>query len=248
MLHILICEDDAMQRTYVESVVKEHTARYENEMKLAISSSDPTQLLAYTNAHPDTGGLYFLDIDLQHDEINGIQLGARIKEIDPLAKIVFVTTYSELAHLTFKHKINALDYIVKDKKEDIKKRIHECIKEAYERYLQEKQDQMKYFKVDASGEIWSIPYDDILFFETHVKIRHRVVIHTGNGKIDFRGFLSEIEILVPEFYRSHKSYLLNVEKISYIDKLTKEAVMPNGMRVLIAQRKMAGLVGIIGER
>ncbi|MCL2360488.1 MAG: LytTR family DNA-binding domain-containing protein [Defluviitaleaceae bacterium] len=248
MLHILICEDDIRQRIYMESVVKEHITTKDDEMKLALSSSSPAQILAYTKAHPDKGGLYFLDIDLQHDEMNGIELGAEIRGIDPLAKIVFVTTHSELAHLTFKHKISALDYIVKDRPEEIEMRIHECIKEAHRRYLQEKHEQMKYFKVDANGEVWSIPYDDILFFETHVNIRHRVIIHTENGKIDFRGFLGEIEKLVPEFFRSHKSYLLNIDKISYIDKLTKEAVMPNGKRALVAQKKIAGLVEIIGKR
>jgi len=105
---------------------------------------------------------------------------------------------------------------------------------------------MKYFKVDANGEVWRIPHNDILFFETHVNKRHRVVLHTENGKIDFRGFLSEIEKHIPEFYRSHKSYLLNINKISHIDKLTKEAVMQNGKRVIIAQRKIAELIGLIG--
>jgi len=248
MLHILICEDDIRQRTYMESVVKDHIATGDDNVKLALSSCDPTQILDYAKSHPDNRGLYFLDIDLQHDEMNGIDLGAKIREVDLFAKIVFITTHSELAHLTFKHKISALDYIVKDRPEVIEARIRECIKEAHERYRQEKQEQMKYFKVDANGEVWNIAYDDILFFETNVNIRHRVIMHTENGKIDFRGFLGEIEELIPEFYRSHKSYLLNIGKINYIDRLTKEAVMPNGKRALIAQKKMAELVGIIGEK
>jgi len=248
MLHILICEDDNKQKAHIESIINEYTAAKSNEMILALSSSDPSQILDYVKAHPEAGGLYFLDIDLQHDEMNGIELGAEIRKIAPFAKVVFITTHSELAYLTFKHKISALDYIVKDRPEEIEPRIQECIKVAYEQYLQEKQEQMQYFKVDANGEVWSIRYDDILFFETHVNIRHRVIIHTENGKIEFRGFLSEIEKLVPEFYRSHKSYLVNVDKINYIDKLAKEAVMPNGKRALIAQKKIAGLVAIIGER
>jgi len=246
MLHILICEDDARQQAHMESVVKEYIAAKNNEMILALSSSNPAQVLAYTKSHPEIGGLYFLDIDLQHDKMNGIELGAEIRKMDPFAKVVFITTHSELAYMTFKHKINALDYIVKDRPEEIEIRMQECIEVAHEQYQQEKQGQMKYFKVDATGEVWSIPYHDILFFETHVNIRHRVIIHTENSKIEFRGFLGEIEKLVPEFYRSHKSYLLNIDKISYIDKLTKEAVMQNGKRALIAQRKIAELVGIIG--
>jgi len=247
MLHIIICEDDVGQRTYIESAISKHIAAGDYEMKLALSSDDPVQVLAHTKAYPDKRRLYLLDIDLQHDEMDGIELGAKIREADPLAKIVFITTHSELAYLTFQHKISAQDYIVKGRPQDIKARVSECIAEAYKLYLKEKNEQMKYFKVDANGEVWNIPHDDMLFFETHVSIRHRVILHTENGKIDFRGFLSEIEKLVPEFYRCHKSYLLNASKISYIDKLAKEAVMSNGMRVHIAQKKMSGLTGIVGD-
>jgi len=243
MMQILICEDDTRQREYMEIVVKR-----DRDVALALSTSDPAYVLEYVQAHPGEGRLYFLDIDLQHDQMNGIELGVKIREIDQMAKIVFVTTHAELAHLTFKHKISALDYIVKDNPKDMEARIHECIDVARERFLLEKQEQMKYFKVDAGGEVWSIAYDEILFFETHMNIRHRVILHTENGKIDFRGFIGEIEKIMPEFYRSHKSYLLNISKINYIDKLTKEAVMPNGKRALVAQKKMAELVRVIGEK
>jgi len=247
MLHIIICEDDIGQRAYMESAISKYIAAEDYEIKLSLSSGDPTQVLAYTKAHPDRRGLYFLDIDLQHNQMDGIELGSKIREADPLAKIVFITTHSELAYLTFQHKINAQDYIVKDRPQDIRTRVSECITEAYKLYLKEKHEQMKYFKVDANGEIWNIPHDDILFFETHVSIRHRVILHTENDKIDFRGFLGEIETLIPEFYRCHKSYLLNASKISYIDKLAKEAVMINGMRVHIARKKMPKLAEIIGD-
>jgi len=229
----------------MESVVKNYAATQDG-VALALSVADPVQVLDYTKAHPNGNGLYFLDIDLQDAPMNGLELGAKIREEDAYAKIVFVTTHAEMAHLTFKHKISAQDYIVKDKPHEIETRIYECIQVALEQHLQDKQAQMKYFKVDAGGEVWNIAFDDILFFETHMSIRHRVILHTVNGKIDFRGFLGEIEKLVPEFYRSHKSYLLNVDKIRLIDKQTKEAVMQCGNRALIAQKKMAELVKLLG--
>jgi len=161
---------------------------------------------------------------------------------------VFITTHAELAYLTFKHKIEAMDFIVKDRPEDMATRMVECVLAAYERYLQEKSEQMRYFKIDANDEVWRIPHDDIIFFETSSKASHRIILHTENGEIDFRGALSEIEQLIPELYRCHKSYLLNLAKIAYIDKATKEAVMMNGERTHIAEKKMSELVGMIGDR
>jgi len=246
MMHILICEDDFEQRTHMEHVVGKHIS--DNEMELILSSEDPAEVLAYLKTRSNKGGLYFIDIDLKNDEIDGIELGVKIREADPFAKIVFITTHSELAYLTFQHKINAQDYIVKDSPEKVETKMIECMMEAYDRYQNEKSDDTKNFMVDANGEVWNVPYDEILFFETHPKIRHRIILHTENGKLEFRGFLSEIEKLDSEFYRCHKSYLLSINKVAYIDKKTKEAVMQNGARAHIAQKKMAEMVGIVGER
>jgi len=245
MLHILICDDNLQQRTHIESVVTKHIDTEDVEIELILSSSNPLEILDYLKVHPDKRGLYFLDIDLQHDEMDGMKLAAIIRETDPLAKIVFITTHSELAYLTSQHKLNAMDFIAKERPEDIEVRTIECIIAAYKRYLEERSGQVKYFTIDADGEIWSIPHNDILFFETHGKIRHRIILYTENDKLEFRGFLGEIEKLVPEFYRCHKSYLLNLSKITYIDKLAKEAVMPNGQRVHIAEKKMSELVKAI---
>ena len=248
MMHVLICEDDIGQRTHIESIIGKHIATENVEIELILSSGDPTEVQDYLKAHPNKRGLYFLDIDLQHNEINGFDLAIQIRETDPQAKIVFITTHSELAHLTFQHKIAALDYIVKDSSSDIELRTIGCVQAAYARYLAEKSEQMRYFKIDANGEVWSIPYDDILFFETSSKVRNKIVLCTEYSEIDFRGTLNEIAQLIPEFYRCHKSYLLNLEKVVYVDKITKEAVMPNGSRPHISERKLAELIAMIGSR
>jgi len=248
MLHVLICEDDSGQRAHIESIVTKHISTEDVEMELILSSGDPTEVLAYLEAHPDKRGLFFLDIDLQRHETDGMKLAVKIRETDPYAKIVFITTHSEQAYLTFQNRIGALDFIVKNRPEDIEARTIECVLEAYRLYTEEKSELMKYFKIDANGEVWSIPHDDILFFETHSRVRNKLILHTETGETEFRGFLSEIEKLFPEFYRCHKAYLLNLDKITYIDKSTKEAVMSNGRRVHIAVKKMSELVRMIGDR
>ena len=247
-MHVLICEDDPGHRTHIETIVSRHIATEDVEMELILSTGNPMDVLDYLKVHPDKRGLYFLDIDLQHNEIDGMKLAIAIRKTDPFAKIVFITTHSELAYLTYQHKLRAMNFIVKERPEDVETRTIECLLAAYKRYLEEKSEQMRYFKIDANGEVWSIPHDDILFFETNSKVRHRIILHTEDSKLDFRGVLSEIEQQVPELYRCHKSYLLNISKIAYVDKMTREAVMENGERVHIAEKKMAELGRLIGER
>jgi len=247
MLHIVICEDDHSHRTKMESIVVKYIETEDVEMELILSASGPDEVLDYLEKHPDRRGLYFLDVDLQH-EINGIKLGAKIRESAPSAKIVFITTHEELAYLTFKHKIEALDYIVKGRPDDIETRMIECVIEAYKRYMQEKDAEPKFFLVNTGSETANIPHEDILFFETHPQIRKRMLLHMEKGKIDFRGMISEIEKLVPDFYRCHKSFIVNPNKIVRLDKAKKKAELMNGQLVFVAAEKMSELAGMIGER
>jgi len=245
MMHILICEDDIGQRTHIESIVKKTITTEDFKMKLILSSGNPMDVLAYLKAYPDKRGLYFLDIDLQHNELDGIKLGKIIRETDPLAKIVFITTHSELAHLTFQHKLSAMDYIVKGSPKEVEMQIIECILLAHERYLEKKSELMRHFTLNANGEVWNIPYSDILFFETHPKITERMILHMTNSEIDFRGTIGKIAALVPEFYRCHKSFLVNPEQILRVDKVMRQAEMTDGSFVHIAAKKMSTLMGMI---
>jgi len=245
VLHILICEDDPGQRSHIESVVRKSIDEDSCDKKLVVSTDDPTRILDYLKTHPCKRSLYFLDIDLQHDELDGLKLAAIIRESDPYAKIAFITTHSELAYLTYEYKLKAMDFFIKERLSEIEKWIEECINTAYARYLEEKTAFTKHFRVDANGEIWNIPHDDILFFETNSRVRHRVILHTENSKIDFRGFISEVEQRVPTFFRCHKSFLVNLDKISYIDKVSKEAIMVSDRRVSIAEKKVNKLLNIL---
>jgi len=214
-------------------------------MKLILSVGSPIEVLHYLNMYPDTAGLYFLDVGLGH-EIDGIKLGKTIRDADPNAKIVFVTTHEEAAVLTFRNKIGALDFIVKDRPQDVEMRMIECIQTAYKRYLAEKAAKPKYFTVNTNGAFWNVPYDDILYFETCKDTAKRIILHMDNSEVNFRGIISDIEELVPEFYRCHKSYIVNPGKIACVNKAAKAVEMTNGATVLIAARKMSELLKMIG--
>ncbi|MCL2436540.1 MAG: LytTR family DNA-binding domain-containing protein [Clostridiales bacterium] len=247
LLYILIYEDDLGHREHIESVVRKQIVTDDVEMELILICGDPADVRNDIKAHPDTSGLYFLDIDLQYHEMNGMKLATMIRETDPYAKIVFIIAHSELAYLTDEHKLEAIDYIVKERSKDIETRVIESILTAYKCYLEEKPKRM-YFKVAANGEVWMIPYDDILFFETNSETRNKIILHTAHNKLDFRGTLGEVETRIPEFYRCHKSYLLNPKKIACLDRTTKEAVMVNDGRAHVSEKKMSELAKVIGKR
>ncbi|MCL2620800.1 MAG: LytTR family DNA-binding domain-containing protein [Defluviitaleaceae bacterium] len=247
MLQIVICEDIPKYRVQMGRIVSKYIANKDSEIEIALSTGSPTDVLDYLKKHPDRRGLYFLDINLHDKHLDGIILGLKIREADPMAKIVFVTTHQEAAVLTYEHKIEAMDFIVKGNLENMERRMVECIIAANRRYLKERVENTKHFRVTANGEVWNIPHDEILFFETHPKVRERMILRMENGKVDFRGIISEVSELVPKFYRCHKSYILNPGKVIRINKDTKQAIMADESCVPVSAKKLSELLRVMEQ-
>jgi len=245
MLNIFICEDDPRQRKLIETFVNKYIIIEDYDMSITLSTDNPTTLLSHVENRTESNGLYFLDVDLQH-ELNGIELGAKIRMIDISATIVFITTHFEMAHLVFVHKVEAMEYIIKDDIKKIETGIMECMQLAYRRYLDGKHSQHKYFTVRADDQVWNILYDDVLYFETNVSMHNKLILHTENGQIGFRSSINEVVSSAPEFYCCHKSFAVNPKKIRHIDRVAKTAEMVNGDLVPVAVRKMSELVRIVG--
>ena len=246
MLHVLICEDDPGQRERMEAIVTKHIATEDVDMELILSAGSPTDVLDFLKNHPDRKGLYFLDVDLQHN-MNGIELGAIIREVDPSAKIVFITTHDELAYLTFKHKVEAIDYIIKDRPEDVETRMIECILVAYKRYLEEEEAEANEFQFEIGGRLWRIPQSKILFFETDTEMKNKAFLHKRDEQIGLRSSMSKIAAELPDFYRCHKSFLVNPKHIRHVDKINGELVLSNGENIPITPKSIAGLMKVVGK-
>jgi len=243
MFNIFICEDDHTQRLRIEMIINKYFMLNDFDMSLAFSTDDPIKLLNHLKSQDDGyTGLYFLDVELQSD-INGIELAAEIRKLDVSATIVFVTSHSELVPLVFKHKVEAMEYIVKDNSpEEIEKSILTCIDLAFKRFLDGKRSATKYFTIKIGEQVLNIPYDNILYFESSVDMRNKVLLHTLDSMLEFRGFIKDVSSLGSPFYEVHQSFVLNINKIEHVDKVTREAKMINGEFIPIAVRKMTTLL------
>jgi len=243
MLSIFICEDDLAQRQKMEKIVRDYIMIEDLDLEVALITDNPLAVLDYLEAHPKTTGLYFLDVDLGHS-MTGIGLAAKVREVDDLGKIVFVTTHGELSYLTFMYKVEALDYIIKDSPEGIRQRVHDCIKIAHERHLNDKNPEKKIYKVKVEDRVIAIDHDDIMFIESS-DVPHMLILHLDNSQIEYYGALREVEEAIPTFYRCHKSYVINPRNIKEIFKTTNEVEMVNEEICLVSVRKMKGLVGLL---
>jgi len=242
MLKILICDDEPMQRKRVEDIVHRQIILNDYDIEFTISVDNPQSLLDCIRNQKIKGGLYFLDIDLKSD-LHGFELATEIRELDVSASIVFVTAFDNLIHQVFKYKTEAMDYIVKSHPpEEVERKISECIQVAYSRYLEGKHNSIKYFTVKVANQVFNVPYDDIISFETSTDIRNKMVLHTANSDLEFYSSIEAIEALGLPFFRNHLSYVVNLKNVVRIDKVSREAEMTDGSILPVAARRVIAFV------
>lgn len=239
MLNVFICEDIKKQLDKLTEIIKNIIIIEDLDMHVTLATQNPREILDYIERE-DCTGVYFLDIDLK-DDINGIKLGEKIREIDPRGFIIFITTHAEMSLLTFKYKVEALDYIIKDDFEDVKKRIHDCLLNVNGKYLRKKNDIQKIFHVKNGYRTIHVDFNKIMFFETSETI-HKVKLHAEDRQIEFYGKIHEVvNGLDDRFHRCHRSYIVNKDKISEIDKKTRVIYLDNGQKCSASVRGIKGL-------
>lgn len=205
---------------------------------IKISTENPYEILEYLN-HIKTSGVYFLDVDL-NTQINGIELAAKIREYDSNGVIIFITAHLEMSYLTFLYKVEAMDYIYKGNIETLEDRVSECLLMA-EKKLSQRQENNS-IKLKVYDKIININFDEILFFETSHNM-HKIILHSHNRQIEFYGKLKDIEKdLNDDFYRCHKSFIVNKKKIREIDTKEKLIHLQNGEVCLVATKVLSKLL------
>lgn len=246
MLPIFICEDNEQQRKSIEEYVQNYIMIEELDMEIKLSTDDPYKLLTYLKKEDISNGIYFLDVDLQCD-IDGIQLGGEIRNIDIDGKIIFITTHSEMMYFTFKYKVEAMDYIIKDEMYDMQKRIVDALEQAKRHFQKDRDNGEERIKIKIGNKVRVFPMKDVMFIETS-QVPHKLVLHLEQSTVEFYGKINEIEEISSSLVRAHKSFVLNIQNIESLDKNNYEVIMRNGEICPIAIRKVSMLNKRLGPK
>ena len=246
MIPIIICEDVFEQRKHTENIILNHIVMEEYRMSIVLSTSNPDDVMAYLNAHPNQSGLYFLDINLEH-AMSGLSLATHIREKDTRATIIFVTQHIELSPLTFKYKVEALDYIIKDDTKNFASNLISCIDTVHARFATNKVSNTKGFNVKDGTLTRLIPFEDIMFFTTDIK-PHKIIMHLFKSHINFYGNIKTLDEVSPDFFRCHKSFVVNLRNIKHVDHKEKIITMVNGEIALVTTKKLRALITAMEER
>ena len=217
MIKIVICEDEKEQqdllKTHINQIFKDLPIKY----SLYTFNSGEELLKNY----PKNIDIFLIDIQL--NEINGMDTARKIRETDNKAEIIFITSLIEYALEGYE--VRAYRYLIKPVKyDDLKTHILNCIKEI--------DIKNKHIIIKEQGNRIKLDISEITYIEVQ---KENITIHTLNKTYETKGTMNNIEkeINCSRFYRCHKSFLVNLEHIKSIKQYI--AVLENGEEVPISR-------------
>ncbi|WP_297518684.1 LytTR family DNA-binding domain-containing protein [uncultured Clostridium sp.] len=239
MLDIFVCITSETEREDFLKIVEKTIFVKNLDMKITKLTGNPYDILEMVKKRKEPA-IYFLNVFFETD-INGIQLGAKLREYDELGVIVYITQHIELLYLSYIYKVEALDYILKNDVKNLEERVESCLERA-DKKLGFDNVEMKKIKVKQGDIVFSISIDDIFYFETSEK-PHRIILHKKEEKLEFVGNLKSLEISIgTDFFRCHKSYLINKSKVKEINIKEKTVLMDNNEVCLVSKRFINDLI------
>ena len=218
MYHALIVDDCYEQCISLQQIIIDYNQNITTSIATDISSA---QQLCQQEKYD----FFFLDIRMDSDKIDddgGLQLAMFIRSIAPYkyTPIIFITSVPEKVQeaLSF---TGCYQYILKPYTE---KDIFMCL----DSVLHSPLVPPNYFSFHSfwGGEI-RILEDDILFFTPSV--HHRLLICTLEGNYETKDYtLDQLEEkLHHNFFRCHRKYIVNLQKISSYDKTKRTLFVEN---------------------
>lgn len=246
MVPIIICEDNDAQRNKLQKLIENYLMIEELDMGIILCTNSPIDLINFLISNPQNYGVYFLDIDL-NSKINGVELASKIRDNDIFGKIIFTTTHEEYVPLTFVYKVEAMDYIIKNDEQSFNKRVLEALVQAHNHFYSDKNVNEEFMQIKVGNQIKSIALKDIMFLETSSN-SHKLILHLENAMIHFYDKISNYDKFSNELFRTHKSYLVNLNHIASFNRIERTCLMRNGEIILVSARKVSTLKRALWKR
>ncbi|KAB3526340.1 LytR/AlgR family response regulator transcription factor [Alkaliphilus serpentinus] len=210
-LRVIIADDDDGMRLLLKKALDK-----QNDIQIVGEGVDGEEALhLYETLNPD---VVFLDVEMP--KINGIECAKKIADINPKAVIIFVTAFNDYMPQAFE--LYAFDYLIKPFKIDRLKQTIERIKS-----IETKEDTalihkiIKYEKglekliVKNKEGLSFVDIKDIIIIQRE---NRSTVLYTEKDSFSTSESLSILEEKLDRnlFFRSHKSYIINISMIEKI--------------------------------
>lgn len=230
MHYFIILDDDASHNHFMKKKLELLFNKLNFDSSIALNTTNPQDVLEYSTAYKARNNVYLLDVNVQ-DKMNGIDVAGIIRSQEARAYIVFISAHPEYVMPSLKTKI--FDYLIKPISGEM---LENCISSIIKDYsMLNSNNAGQILNIKSGFEIYSFSMDEIIYFE---KYGHVLVIHTVTGRFEGSESLESIEQKMDKklFFRSHKSYIVNLSYISRIDYPDNIIYLKNGEECPVSKR------------
>lgn len=219
MKKIVLCEDELSQQKSIKGYIE----------KIFESRNEEYDLLIYGNGenlikdYPENVDIFLLDIQLE--EIDGMNLARKIRNMyDKNVEIIFTT--SLIDYVQEGYEVRAYRYLLKPiKLDDLERHLISCFNEI-------ERNKGKELILSSKTEIFKINTADIYYIEV---LKREITIHTKTSEHSINMTMDSIESKINQknFYRCHKSYLVNLDYVGNVKQYV--AIMENKEEVPVSR-------------
>ena len=217
-MNIYILEDDLMQQTRISDIIRELVSEGTFSVRKLEVFSKPHKLLSSIN-EKGNHQVFLLDIDIDGERKKGLE---------------------EFAPISFKYKVSALDFIDKTvSNAEFKQQLKQTLTFVNQKVGDVDDDEIFVFET-AQSRI-QVPMRDIYYFATAVT-PHKVMLITKTERLEFYANLGDITSVNKKLFSCHRSFLVNLDNISRIDKSQLMIYFENGDSCPVSRLKMKALL------
>ncbi|WP_286183017.1 LytTR family DNA-binding domain-containing protein [Bacillus sp. ISL-55] len=205
-IKMIIADDDSSSRLLLEHMIKVFS-----DFEIIGEATNGEELHQQAiELKPD---LVLVDINMPG--LTGLEAVKLCKETMPSLQVIFTTGYEEFAVEAFN--MSAVDYLVKPID---RTRLFIALDKAkkaiqLERTLSQKSKHYNKLSIKSNNSFLYIHIDEILYIE---KEGRKTILHTKDDRHETTESLADLERLLPDyFYKTHRSYLVNLSRITRIE-------------------------------
>ncbi|OEC84138.1 DNA-binding response regulator [Photobacterium damselae subsp. damselae] len=204
MLKALIVEDEYLAREELQYLISTHS-----QIDVVASFDDGLEAFKYLQSHKVD--IVFLDINIP--SIDGMLLARNIHQFQHKPHIVFTTAYKEYAVDAFE--LEAFDYLLKPISETRVKGLLQKLESINNDIPVANEKVTTSLNLTRDNRIYVTPIKDIYYAVAKEKITE---VCTASGLYIVPYTISDLRTRLPQdqFYRSHRSYIVNTSKICEI--------------------------------
>ncbi len=249
MIRAIIVDDESDARESLQLIISQFYS--EDVEVVAALSSVKEAVKAINSLKPD---LVFLDIEMPKE--NGLQLFDYFgEEIE--FEVVFITAYQKYALKAFR--FAALDYLLKpvdytqlgEAIQRFKRKARNFSKVKIDTFINNLSNDLEINKkviFPTKNGYQVVKISSILYCEAD--INYATIFTNDNNSFTIVSTLKNLEEILPSsiFFRSHKSYLVNLNFIKTYDRSRDKIILENGQEIDIATRRVEQFMQVLTNK